>query len=161
MLYCLVPMFNNVVYFFSILILFFFLLPVKSFAQTPPPQEIDKAEVTQIITEGETFVEGGPAQPYQIVGVTFLDGPNKGKKITINHGKGTTIRESQKVTVGEKVVILKTVTPTGAVYQIVDQYRLDSLLPLIIFFFVLILILSRLKGLGSIAGLFISLLVIT
>src|SRR6185369_14653384 len=76
-------------------------------------------------------------------------------------GKGTTIRESQKVRVGEKVVILKTVTPTGAVYQIVDQYRLDSLLPLIIFFFVLILILSRLKGLGSIAGLFVSLLVIT
>jgi len=154
-------MFNKLLLFLIIGTSFLFLFPVKSFAQTPPSQELTKGQVTQIISEGETFVEGGPSQPYQVVKITFLDGPSRGKEITINYGKDTTIRENQKVTVGEKVVILKAATPKGTVYQIVDQYRLDALLPLIIFFFVLILLLSRLKGLGSIIGLFVSLLVIT
>src|SRR6185369_5875815 len=154
-------MFTVLKIFFPAFLLFLFLFPSQSFAQASPTQEIYKAEVVRIITEGETFIEGGKSIPYQIVAVKFLDGPNMGKEVTIEHGKISSIRDNQKVQVGEKVVVLKLAVPKGVSYQIVDKYRLDSLLPLIVFFFVLILILSRLKGLGSIAGLFVSLLVIT
>ena len=141
----------------------FFFLPATSFAQTPPPapkQEFSKAEVTQILTEGEQFIDSNHKNPYQTVKVKILDGKQKGKEIPIDHGKTTTIREHLKVQIGEKVVLLKLTTPRGDQYQIVDKYRLDKLVPLLILFFVLILILSRLKGLGSIVGLFVSLLVI-
>ncbi len=154
-------MIKKIEIYFSLVLLFLFAFPAISFAQTPPSQEILKAEVIKIVDEGVQFVDEQHQNPYQTVVIKLLDGKAKGHEITVEHGKSTTIRENQKVSVGEKVVILKIQTPKGDQYQIVDKYRLDKILPLLIFFFALILILSRLKGLGSIAGLFISLLVIT
>ncbi|HEX8932341.1 MAG TPA: hypothetical protein VF810_04250, partial [Patescibacteria group bacterium] len=133
-------------------ILFFVLFPTRVFAQTPPPTQLYTAKIIQIISEGEQYIDDQHKNPYQTVVIKFLDGDKKGQVMTIDHGKATTIRDSQKVAVGEKVVVLKVPTPKGDQYQIVDKYRLDSLWPLIIFFFVLVLILSRLKGLGSIIG---------
>lgn len=146
---------------FLIALVFFFISPPLGFAQqSPPPEEFYKAEVTKIITNGETFIEEGKTQPYQTVQVKILDGKEKGKELTVDHGKMTTITEDQKVTVGEKVVLLKMPTPKGFQYQIIDRYRLDTLLPILIFFFVLVLVLSRWKGVGAIAGLIVSLCVI-
>lgn len=144
----------------GLLVLFFFFFSAKSFAQTPPPPKVYKAEVVNITAEGEQFVDEQHKNPYQTVVIKFLDGDNKGQKMTIDHGKTATIRDNQKVAIGEKVVVVKIPNPKGDIYQIVDKYRLDNLLPLIIFFFALILILSRLKGLGSIVGLIVSFMVI-
>lgn len=146
---------------FFAFILFFFLSPSIAFAQeSPPPEEFYKAEITKIVSEGETFIEEGKTEPYQTVQVKILDGKEKGKEVTLDHGKMTTISEEQKVSVGEKVVLLKLPTPNGSTYQIIDRYRLPTLLPILFFFFVLVLVLSRWKGLGSIAGLAVSLCVI-
>ncbi len=143
-----------------VLFAFLFLLPAGAFAQQPPQQEILKAEVTKIVTEGEIIPPYGKTQQYQTVQITLLDGNDKGKTITIDHGKMTTLREQEKVTLGEKIVVAKMSTPGGTQYQIVDKYRLDTLLPILFIFFALILAMSRLKGLGAILGLFISLGVI-
>jgi len=153
-------MFGKLKIYFSLLLLFLFICPTVIFAQTPPPPKVYKAEVIKITAEGEQFVEDGHANPYQTVVIKFLDGDKTGQKMTIDHGKMTTIRDNQKVAVGEKVVVVQIPNPKADIYQIVDKYRLDNLIPLIIFFFVLILILSRLKGLGSIIGLIVSFIVI-
>lgn len=143
------------------IIFFLLFFPSLAFAQEPPPpEEFYKAEVTKILTSGETFVEEGKNQPYQTVLLKILDGKDKGKEVTVDHGKMTTISEEQKVSVGEKVVLLKLPTPGGVQYQIIDRYRLNTLLPIIMFFFVLVLILSRWKGLGAMVGLVVSLAVI-
>jgi uncharacterized membrane protein len=153
-------MFFKLKIFFTFLVLFLFSFQDVAFAQNMPAKdELSKAEVTKIISTGEIIVED-KALPYQVVKIKILDGKDSGREITVEHGKLSTIREAQKVKVGEKVVLLKLSTPGGIKYQIVDKYRLDKLFPIIIFFFVLILILSRLKGLGSIIGLAISIAVI-
>jgi len=151
--------FNKVKIFLFGFLLFLF-IPAVSFAQTPPPKdELFRAEVTWMVSEGVTVVEG-KTLPYQVVKVKILEGKESGKEITVEHGKLSNIREDQKVKVGDKVVLLKLFTPNGIKYQIVDKYRLDRIFPIIIFFFVLVLILSRLKGLGSIIGLAVSIAVI-
>lgn len=143
------------------LFLFLFIAPTFLFAQsTQPKEELFKAQVIKILATGEQYVDEQHKNPYQTVQVTILDGSEKGKTLTIKHGEQSTIRENQKVAVGEKVVILKLPTPKGDQYQIVDKYRLDALLPIVGIFFLLVLLLSRLKGLGSIVGLGVSLLVI-
>jgi uncharacterized membrane protein len=152
-------MFKSLKVLIFIFILFFF--PSAAYAQdSPPPEEFYKAEVTKIITSGEKFIDENKTQPYQTVQVKILDGKDKGKEITVDHGKLTTISEEQKVAVGEKVVLLKLPTPKGFQYQIIDRYRLNTLLPILMFFFILVLVLSRWKGLGSIVGLAVSLSII-
>lgn len=142
-------------------ILFFFLFPSLCHAQEfPPPEEFYKAEVVEIVTSGETFIDENKTQPYQIVKLKIVDGKEKDKDVTLDHGKMTTISKEQLVSVGEKVVLLKLPTPEGFSYQIIDRYRLPTLLPILFFFFVLVLALSRWKGLGSIAGLALSIAVI-
>ncbi|HSA83524.1 MAG TPA: YibE/F family protein [Patescibacteria group bacterium] len=143
------------------LFFFFFTFSTISFAQSPEIKEqFYKAEVVEIVSEGIIFVPEGQDVPYQTISVNILDGDKKGEQLTIEHGKLTTLREDQKVRVGEKVVLLQLPTPNGVQYQIIDRYRLDTLLPILFFFFVLVVALSRWKGVGSIVGLVISLSVI-
>ena len=143
----------------SFLFVFFFFPPLVS-AQEQVSETFYKAQVNEIVTEGETFVENDQPLPYQTVKLSVLDGDKKGTEITVDHGKVSTIRNDQKVAVGEKVVVLALPTPNGLQYQIIDRYRLDSLIPILLFFFVLVLALSRWKGLGSIVGLIVSISVI-
>jgi uncharacterized membrane protein len=157
-------MFNKFFIFFLGFIFFFSCLPSLSFAQSPPPpapkQELFKAEVITIQATGVQYIDQTHKNPYQTVKVKILDGEQKNQEIVIDHGKTTTIRDHQKVAVGEKIVLLKLQTPKGDQYQIVDKYRLDTVFPLILLFFVLVLVLSRWKGLGAIFGLLVSIGVI-
>jgi uncharacterized membrane protein len=150
----------------ALLVTIFFASTVSpAFAQTPPPEakpkeEVSKAKVLRINGEGVRDIEGRK-QPYQIVEIQILEGPEKDKRLTINHGETTTLREEQKVKADQTVVVLKTSSTQNTLYQIVDVYRLDALLPIVLFFIVIVIVISRLKGLGSIIGLGISLFIIT
>jgi uncharacterized membrane protein len=134
------------------------------FAQQPaapdqPKEEVMKGVVTKVLAEGERDV-AGKKQPYQTVKVKITQGAEKDKELTINHGDQVNLQPGQKVQAGEQVVIMKLSSPQMTSYQIVDKYRLDMLLYILLGFFVIVLALNRLKGLGSILGLAISLLVI-
>lgn len=154
-------MFTQFKIFVAGIVFFLLISPSAVFAQTtPPPEEFYKAEVMEIVTSGETFIDEDKTQPYQTVKVRILDGKEKDKEVTLDHGKMTTISKDQLVSVGEKIVLLKLPTPAGSAYQIIDKYRLPTLIPIVLFFFVLVLILSRWKGLGSIVGLIVSIAVI-
>lgn len=127
---------------------------------TPPKEEVVKAKVIEIIDDGEVTVSNY-SNPYQTVKIKLLDGIDKNKEVVIKHGKTSTIRKEQKVSVGETVVVKKYISPQKTEYQIIDTYRLNTLLYLAIVFFLLIIALSRWKGIGSIIGLVISFGVIT
>ena len=77
----------------------FFVYPPLATAQTfqEPKETFYKAEVTKIVSEGETFIEDDKKLPYQNVQVKILDGDKKGQELTIEYGKVSTIREDQKV----------------------------------------------------------------
>lgn len=128
-------------------------------APVVPKEEVMKGSVTQIIKEGEQVVSG-KTHPYQTVKVRIVDGAEKGKELTINYGEQVNLQLSQKVSVGETVVVMKLSSPEMTTYQIVDKYRLDILIYILLTFFVLVIALNRWKGVGSILGLAISLVVI-
>lgn len=152
--------------FFSCLVVCLFISTAQVQAQAPqqaapppPKEEVFKAQVTNIIEEGEREV-AGKKHPYQQVQLRILDGTDRNKEITVNHGEQINLLPRQKVAVGEKIVLLKMMSPGRTSFQIVDKYRLDILWYILGVFFLLVVGLNRWKGLGSIVGLALSLAVI-
>jgi len=160
---------------FIIVFAFLFALihPVShTFAQTPIPKptalpkapsapvtSYETAKVITILSQGSKTLEG-QKHPYQKVQLQILDGPDAGKILTVTYGDTVTINPTQEVSQGQSVVLLKSQTPQQTLYQIVDTYRLTQLYPIAILFLIVVLVISRLKGLGAVVGLCISLSVI-
>ncbi|MBA3723885.1 MAG: YibE/F family protein [Candidatus Levybacteria bacterium] len=151
----------------SLLAIIFLFNVLPAFAQassgspeSKPKEEVNKARVLRITEEGEREV-GGQKNLYQKVDLQILEGPEKDKTLTVNHGETTTLREEQKVKEGQTIVLLKTSSTQNTLYQIVDVYRLDKVAGIAILFFAIVILVSRLKGLGAIVGLAVSLLIIT
>ncbi len=147
-------------FFVMVTTLFF---PITACAQDKAPTTSShyyKAEVTWIVSEGEKKVLDKTV-PYQTVKVKLLDGPNKNKEVTVEQGTQTTMTRDQRVNVGDTVIVMQLVTDNKSNYFITDTYRLPSLIILTLLFFVLVIVLSRLKGLGSIIGLVVSILIIS
>lgn len=138
-----------------------FIFPTLTRAQNDkqiiPVQEFKKGIVTKIL-EDKIIEVYDSKQPYQKVMVR-IEGEKDDK--TIEYGKQTKLRIDQKVSAGDKVVLYRGgFNDQVSDYQIIDKYRLDSITYFAIAFFVLILAIGRLKGLGSIIGLGITFLVI-
>ncbi|MEK7569907.1 MAG: YibE/F family protein [Patescibacteria group bacterium] len=124
------------------------------------PDEYVVAKVVAIPDQGMTEL-GGVPQPYQEVELEITRGPEKGKRITVAHGGEITIRDYQKVTVGERVVLLKNVGVDGEVaYYIADHYRLPSLAWVVAIFFGLVVFFGRWRGFTSIIGIAVSIVVL-
>lgn len=147
---------------FLLFLLGFFIFVSSVDAQEMSPREtLVKAEVVEVLEEGEREV-GGYRSPYQRVRVRVLDGDGKGSEVLVDHGSAiTSITSEQKVKPGDKVVVAKYQGDEGTQYQIVDRYRLDKVLAIVFGFFFLVVGLTRWRGVGSIVGLIVSLVVIT
>lgn len=148
-----------------------FIFPTLTKAQNDkqiiPVQEFKKGIITKIL-EDKIIEVYDSKQPYQKVMVR-IEGEKDDK--TIEYGKQTKLRIDQKVSAGDRVVLYRGGFSTkGGLasgqndqvsdYQIIDKYRLDSITYFAVAFFILIIAIGRLKGLGSILGLGISFLVI-
>ena len=115
----------------------------------------------EAITNQGEIITDSVSSPFQDLKLQILDAPEKGKEIEIDYGKEISLTQDQLVNVGQTVVLDKTTGPDGTpLYQITDNYRLNNVWPIIIFFFLIVLLLSQWKGAGSILGLIISLGVI-
>lgn len=155
--------------FISLLCLFFSLtIPSATYAQGKavvmdpallPQEQASRAKVIRIDEEG-TKIIFEQKHPYQKVTLQILSGPEKGKVFTMIHGEQTTLRENQKVQVNQTVVLQKTTTGKQSIYQIIDKYRLDRTLPLVLILLIVIVTVSRWKGLAALAGLAISFIII-
>ncbi len=121
-----------------------------------------KAKVINIIEEGQKEIEPGQSQIYQKIELEILNGDEKGKKITIDHGGSFAITESQKVKKGYRLIIAKTPALPGGreVYYVLDKYRVNGLLAVVLIFFAIAVYFGRKKGLTAIVGLIFSVIVI-
>jgi len=145
-------------------LLFVFFVTGNVFAQQnnqpDPKQEYVKAVVVQIVSQGEkeTF---GYKNLFQTLRVKITTGPDTGKYTVVENGRDTHITKDQEVAVGEEIILTKTVSISGQIsYIVFDIYRLNPLILLIAVFFVLIFLVSGLKGFGSLLGMIFSLGVI-
>ncbi len=160
--------------FFVVIFSIFSLIAVSpAFAQTvtPHPTPLPKApavpqetystaKVLAVLAQGVKTVEGQKS-PYQKLRLQILNGSDTGKILTLTYGNVANISLHQEVSQGDTVVIMKTIAPHQPVsYEIVDTYRLNALYPVAILFLVVVLLVTRLKGLGSLIGLGISVTVI-
>lgn len=145
------------------LLLSFFLLPFfiqPAHAQTPPEQNYYRAEVTRVAKEGMRDINSF-TNFFQLVEIKLTEGPEKDKKVTIEHGGSIKVAEQKKVKPGDQIIVLVLEDSGGRkTYSIWDKYRLDYVYYLIIGFFALVIIFAGLKGVGSLVGMGISLLVL-
>lgn len=133
--------------------------PIVHAQNTSHSQGFQKAKVISIEKEGLREI-GGRKNPFQQLTLQLLDGGNSGSKITLEHGGSVVIASSQKVRVGETLIVTKITQGNKSTYSVIDRYRLPSLLTITLIFFLIITLLTGKKGLGSIAGLLVSLLII-
>lgn len=142
---------------FTILFLIFNIKGANAQSPTfvPPKQEYFKAQVTKIIKEGSRDITEYK-NFFQFIEVRILEGPEKGKTITLENGGSLKTVKQKSVNKGYQVVILK-VTQGGIVtYSVWDKLRLNYIYFAVVGFFGLILIFGGLKGLGSILGMVVS-----
>ena len=151
---------RKIVLFLLSLSIFNYQLSIKAFAQSPQ-EYFSKAKVLDIKDQGTQNI-AGYENPYQLVELAFIDGPQAGTTRTIEHGGIFTITNYQLVKPGDIVVVSTIVQDQQAQNTITDNYRLDPLIWITGGFFLLVLVTAGLKkGLGSIVGLAISLAIIT
>lgn len=128
--------------------------------QAQPKEEYFKARVVQVVDEGKV-ISNGQTNLYQDLKIKIIEGAEQGKTLDFHYGDPETLRPERKVSQGETVVLLETVKPNGkTTYSIYDKYRFNNILIVLAFFVLLVLVIARLKGIGSLAGLVASLAVI-
>ncbi len=146
-----------------VLLLAFFIPSSATFAQSEArhnQEQYVRAAVIEVYDEGNLDILG-KLHPYQKVKVRFVSGEREGTDAIIDHGRDYSIHENKKVFVGDYVVVSYFPSSSGKeILQIVDEYRLDKLGLFVVLFILLILAMSRWKGMGSLAGLVISFSVI-
>jgi uncharacterized membrane protein len=146
---------------------FLLLVPLFSCAQSAEPEEMySRAKVISIDREWtwESDTPEGTDQNFQLYTVEITSGDETGKKVQIQNGA----RDDQRVTVGETIVITKTVVPPqfrddmlDGVYHMSDKYRLPSVYGMFAVFFFLTILFARLRGFTSILGLLFSILILS
>ncbi len=115
-----------------------------------------KAVVLEITKEGEKSF-GSVKNKFQDVKIQYLDGPKKGQTTEIENGGQTSLSTSQMVSKGQTVIIQSQSTGQNTIY---DSYRFTPIIFITLLFALLVLVIAKWKGLGSLVGLLISLAVI-
>lgn len=143
---------------FLIAFLFF---PSLTFAQQQKPnQRYVKATVLEVLEEGKKDI-AGQQNFIQKLKVRITDDPEKNKELTVEHGGIFNITPLQLLRSGDQVILVKTENPNGTViYSIMDKYRLNNVIYMLIGFFLLVLLVSGKKGFGSLLGMVVSLAII-
>ncbi len=149
------------------LLLFAVFLPSLALAQessgeigTTPGEAFYKGQVLEVISED--FQETGENRVLnQTLKVKIISGEEKGQELSIDNQGIFTANGGKGFKAGDKVVIYKVnVVGQGEVYYIADNYRLPGLIWILVIFFVAAIAFSRWKGVTSILGLGITILVI-
>jgi uncharacterized membrane protein len=119
-----------------------------------------RARVAEIIEEGEIDL-GGMMQRYQVARVEILEGEYRGILMEMDYGRRGVLANATYLQPGDKVLVTIGTRPDGVLtVYFADFVRADLLLWLTAIFVVVILIISRWKGLRSLLSMAFSLLVI-
>ena len=119
-----------------------------------------RAEVLQIIEEGQVDL-GGHTQKYQIARVNILEGEYAGIPMEIDYGKRQLRSDDYDLTVGSRVMVSISKTPDNVINAyFVDFVRTTPLFWLTIIFAVVIIVISRWKGVRALLSMAFSLYLI-
>jgi uncharacterized membrane protein len=122
--------------------------------------ETVRARVAEIIEEGEIDL-GGTMQRYQVARVELLEGEYRGILMEMDYGRRGLLSNAVYLQAGDDVLVTIGSRPDGVLtVYFVDFVRSDSLLWLVAIFVVVILAISRWKGLRSLLSMVFSLVVI-
>ncbi len=135
-----------------------FLEPVDG-AQNVPVDEYFKGVVLEIVEQTMLGPEDSK-QLFQNLKVKVTSGSEKDKEVIINNVGGSTINGGKGFIVGEKIVINKTTLDGESEYYVVDVYRVPSLIVIAIIFLLVVVVVSRWRGLASVLGLVVTIAVI-
>jgi uncharacterized membrane protein len=122
--------------------------------------ETVRARVTDIIEEGEIDL-GGTLQRYQVARVELLEGEYRGIEMEMDYGRRGVLANVAYLGAGDTILVTIGARPDGILtVYFVDFERATSLLWLSAVFVLVILIMSRWKGLRSLLSMAFSLFVI-
>lgn len=122
--------------------------------------ETARARVVEIIEEGQIDL-GGVLQRYQVARVELLEGEYRGILMEMDYGRRQVLSSTVYLQPGDNVLVTVGTRPDGVLtVYFVDFVRSDSLLWLTAIFVIVILLISRWKGLRSLLSMAFSLLVI-
>jgi len=119
-----------------------------------------KAQILYIEEQGRITL-GDITQPYQIARVRILDGEYAGAEFSIDYGKRSILPNAYLLSPGEKILVSvsKMVDGNTTVY-FMDYVRTNSLIVLGFLFILVCVLVSGWKGIRSILGIGLSILVI-
>jgi uncharacterized membrane protein len=122
--------------------------------------ETIRARVTEIIEEGEIDL-GGTVQRYQVAHVELLEGEYRGIEMEMDYGRRGILSNAVYLRPGDTILVTIGTRPDGLLtVYFADFERATSLLWLTGIFVLVILVMSRWKGLRSILSMAFSLFVI-
>jgi uncharacterized membrane protein len=134
--------------------------PLPETGMSTMGSELVRARVTQIIEDGEIDL-GGTLQRYQVARVEVLAGDYTGIEMEMDYGKRQVLANNLYLKPGDEILVSIGARPDGMLtVYFADFVRLNSLLWLTAVFAIMILIISRWKGLRSLLSMAISLLII-
>jgi uncharacterized membrane protein len=128
---------------------------VQDGAYVSPTYEYFTGKVMKVET-GERDISG-LRETYQDVEVRILDGAERGDTHMI---RMTFDSDADAVHTGQRVVVIKSITAGEVSYYVGEPYRLRNIGIIFAFFFGLVILLGRKKGLMSIVGLMFSILIL-
>jgi uncharacterized membrane protein len=122
--------------------------------------EVLRARVIEVLEEG-VLDQGEVSQPYQLLRLEITSSPLAGQELTVEYGSLVFTNESRLFREGDRVLVERTRTLEGEdVFHITDYVRTSPLFWLTALFVAATLLLSGWKGLRSLLGMGVSLVVI-
>jgi uncharacterized membrane protein len=126
-----------------------------------PSQETVEARVIEVVEDG-TLDQGGVQQPYQKLRLEILTGQRAGRAVTVDYGTQTFGSSVVLYRPDDQVQVMHVARADGSdLFLITEPNRWGPLLTLLALFIVVIIAVSRWKGVRSLLGLCVSLFVIT
>lgn len=124
------------------------------------PNTYALGEILSVVEEGTENV-GVMDEAYQLVLVKVISGEKAGEVITIEYRSSSLGFSHVRLERGDSVILVHMVDARGSTYYIQDHFRLPVVLALAIFFGLLAIALGRWRGMMSLIGLGVSLVILT
>jgi len=119
-----------------------------------------RAQVQEVLREGEEEHLGNFIFTQWLL-VELLEGEDAGEVLEIPYRNAFADEEEQRISVGEKIIVVQTEYDGESSYRFFERYRLTPLWILFFFFIGVTLLVSGRRGLGSLVGLGVTLVVLT
>ena len=126
----------------------------------PGETETMAARVVEVLREGTVDLGGGNLQPYQRLRLYVERGSLAGQEVVVEEGTVNIIGQERRFQPGDRVYLARAVGPEGDRLYISDYRRTGPLFWLLALFMGLVVLVGRGKGLRSLTGTLLSLVVI-